>query len=240
MLKKNLFIVSLLLLALRLQAQCDTLLFSAKYDTYKDTFPEYYGDFELSGKDQNGLFRLNGVEKTIELAYAFSFDSLDTRQTHCKFLMKNDDGSSCLYFPKLTADNYDFNTSGTGTSTEVKTTYEYFDKAVKLIGQYFPPEKTDIDTVYYKDIKFYFPTAISPNDDFINDAFRVYASENVLVDKISIFDRWGGLRFEKQNIFSDEIIFSSELELNQGDTYYGFLIFKNTRIEKFYFSVVKK
>lgn len=47
----------------------------------------------------------------------------------------------------------------------------------------------------------FMPTAFSPNGDFINDRFTVYANifQVVRVLSFSIFDRWGGLAFKKEN-----------------------------------------
>ncbi len=39
---------------------------------------------------------------------------------------------------------------------------------------------------------FYFPNAFSPNNDGVNDIYRVQ-SENVTVDQLDVYDRWGSL-----------------------------------------------
>lgn len=65
------------------------------------------------------------------------------------------------------------------------------------------------DSVYVtvnKTRKAYFPNAFSPNNDGLNDYFTVFgAIPNVqLVEKMSIFDRWGMLVFEKNNFIANE------------------------------------
>jgi len=54
--------------------------------------------------------------------------------------------------------------------------------------------------------KAYFPNAFSPNGDGLNDYFTVFGSiPNVqLVKKMSIFNRWGMLIFEKNNFVANE------------------------------------
>ncbi|MEZ4951460.1 MAG: gliding motility-associated C-terminal domain-containing protein, partial [Saprospiraceae bacterium] len=46
----------------------------------------------------------------------------------------------------------------------------------------------------------YFPSAFSPNSDGINDFFRPYGDENILIEELLIFDRWGNLLFKKENL----------------------------------------
>lgn len=43
--------------------------------------------------------------------------------------------------------------------------------------------------------KIYIPNAFSPNNDGFNDEFKPYGKD-VLLKKLKIFDRWGGLLFE--------------------------------------------
>jgi gliding motility-associated-like protein len=250
--KKILFLFLCIFLTEKSFSQCDSLYLTADYNTFQDSMPEYYGDFVLYGKDTIGILRLDGKEKSVTLPYKFSYDSLSAKIARAKFVIFKSDGSKCAYNMDLKAKNYKVETQGTGTASGVNQIYTYFSQKDTLLGTYTPPppkdtSKTKIDTVIvfqdsinYKDVNFYFPNAISPNNDTFNDDFRVFASENVLIDVIEIFDRWGSLRYRQQNIFSDEIHFTEEEKLNQGDCYVGYLIFKNTIKKKFSFSVVRK
>lgn len=44
----------------------------------------------------------------------------------------------------------------------------------------------------------YVPNAFSPNGDGINDEFKIYG-KNISIQKMEIYDRWGGLLFETEN-----------------------------------------
>lgn len=64
---------------------------------------------------------------------------------------------------------------------------------------------------------FYVPTAFSPNGDGVNDVFRVYAGP--AVDRIAalrIFDRWGNLVFQAENVFPDDELAAWNGERNNG------------------------
>lgn len=52
-----------------------------------------------------------------------------------------------------------------------------------------------------KDRAVYIPNAISPNGDGVNEYFYVQSKRNnVVVNKMSIFDRWGNLVFKTENV----------------------------------------
>lgn len=47
----------------------------------------------------------------------------------------------------------------------------------------------------------YIPNSFSPNEDGINDYFQVFGTDKVkVVKKMQIFDRWGNLVFDKENL----------------------------------------
>lgn len=48
--------------------------------------------------------------------------------------------------------------------------------------------------------QFYIPDAFSPNNDGVNDTFLAFAAKEVERYQLSIFDRWGNLLFQNQNI----------------------------------------
>lgn len=51
-------------------------------------------------------------------------------------------------------------------------------------------------------LRIYAPNAFSPNDDGVNDYFTLYATDGLvqIINSLKIFDRWGGLIFEKGSI----------------------------------------
>ncbi len=59
-------------------------------------------------------------------------------------------------------------------------------------------------------IKFYLPSAFSPNDDGINDAFEIYRSDDAFasIQSYSIYDLWGNRIYEARNFdFEDTNMF---------------------------------
>lgn len=50
----------------------------------------------------------------------------------------------------------------------------------------------------------YFPNAFSPNEDGRNDRFEIYSSAGVQILNFRIFNRWGGLVYERQGFSSEE------------------------------------
>lgn len=62
-----------------------------------------------------------------------------------------------------------------------------------------------IDSTAYQitvnsEVKMYVPNAFSPNGDGVNDLFEVKAFGLILAYEIIIFDRWGGIVYENDNI----------------------------------------
>ena len=52
--------------------------------------------------------------------------------------------------------------------------------------------------------KVFFPNVFSPNGDGINDVFKVFGGDDLKeVENLKIFDRWGALIYEGQNILPD-------------------------------------
>ena len=76
----------------------------------------------------------------------------------------------------------------------------------------------------------YIPTAFSPNDDGVNDRFLVYGpSSSLATYSIKIFNRWGGVVFERVDVpVNDEISgwdgYQNEKELNPGVFVYEIIL----------------
>ena len=50
----------------------------------------------------------------------------------------------------------------------------------------------------------YVPSAFSPNDDGINDTFKAYAEQEIILTSLLIYDRWGELIFSAANLSTDD------------------------------------
>lgn len=75
-----------------------------------------------------------------------------------------------------------------------------------LCGDCLPPDSPDFNAVCLGEKKIFIPDAFSPNDDGVNDFFGIFKEPNLLATVVSyrIFDRWGGLVFEKTDFAFSE------------------------------------
>lgn len=55
---------------------------------------------------------------------------------------------------------------------------------------------------YKRKENIYFPNAFSPNNDGINDYYEIFFEDDYIlkINKVLIFDRWGGIVYEEENI----------------------------------------
>ncbi len=57
-----------------------------------------------------------------------------------------------------------------------------------------------------KNYDLFIPNAFSPNDDGINDVLEIYTGTDVaMIERFTIFDRWGGILFEEKNCSAGQI-----------------------------------
>jgi gliding motility-associated-like protein/uncharacterized repeat protein (TIGR01451 family) len=61
-----------------------------------------------------------------------------------------------------------------------------------------------IEVVVQKNYQVFVPSAFSPNNDGINDFFKPYGKAGILVDAFQVFDRWGGLIFQVNDVQSGD------------------------------------
>ncbi len=67
-----------------------------------------------------------------------------------------------------------------------------------------PTVKTD--TICESKENYFIPNSFSPNDDGINDYFTVYTHNDLKISYLRIFDRWGEMIFEANNITTNDDI----------------------------------
>lgn len=73
-------------------------------------------------------------------------------------------------------------------------------------GQYLSNLHSELgcDSLIYLDLDFYtvyIPNAFSPNNDGINDVFKIFGgSDLIAVNHLKIFNRWGGLSYDGENL----------------------------------------
>jgi gliding motility-associated-like protein len=65
-----------------------------------------------------------------------------------------------------------------------------------------------VDTTFNINIsnacEIYIPNIFSPNEDGINDEFRIYSDIPREVERLIIFDRWGNLVFGRRDFRTDD------------------------------------
>ncbi len=112
----------------------------------------------------------------------------------------------------LAGDTATLNASVDGTDVNYFWSPSFFLNDNQSLTPYVnPPEKTDytlhvmsnvgcgtatdeVTVTVYNDI--FIPNAFTPNDDGINDVFRIIPYENYKVTRFSVYNRWGKLMFE--------------------------------------------
>ncbi len=82
--------------------------------------------------------------------------------------------------------------------------HQYADTGRYMVSLIVQNEFACTDTLAYEvwirpDYTFYVPTAFTPDGDFLNDVFRVYGL-NTHDFQLRIFDRWGGIVFESDDM----------------------------------------
>jgi gliding motility-associated-like protein len=60
------------------------------------------------------------------------------------------------------------------------------------------------DTVCESQERIFIPNSFSPNDDGVNDYFTVFTKEDLKINYLRIFDRWGEMVFENTNFKSND------------------------------------
>ena len=97
-----------------------------------------------------------------------------------------------------------------------------------------------IEVLVESQAKVVFPTAFSPNDDGINDEFRLFANDNAIrVQSFVVFNRWGEKVFERLDfdpndgsVFWDGTYQSKEMEVGVF-VYYAVVEFRDGSVDLF-------
>jgi gliding motility-associated-like protein len=78
------------------------------------------------------------------------------------------------------------------------------DKDLTLVAQVsneYGCTDEDVIKILVRDKRIYAPSSFSPNGDGVNDGFILYGpDENILVNRLEIYDRWGAQIFLGQNL----------------------------------------
>ncbi len=117
-------------------------------------------------------------------------------------------------------------------SPEILTTYQVY-----VVNENGCADRASITIAVKKEFSVFIPSAFSPNDDGINDIFRIYTDKNVeKIKSFLVFDRWGENVFELYDFHPDEpaagwnglfrgkkmnsavFVFYAEIEFKDGST----------------------
>ncbi|MFM1875671.1 MAG: hypothetical protein RL266_1408 [Bacteroidota bacterium] len=170
--------------------------------TNDDFFESSYYNIRYDVESDSGCvstLMLDSLIQIYPITYAnfdWTPDSVSTFDPHVQFVDRSygasiwtwDLGDTNQYSTSFDQ-NPEFDYSGHG----------FYDIQLIADNQYGCADTT-LRTIYiYADIRFYVPTAFTPNNDGINDLFSGYGSD---IDKynMQVFNRWGGLIFESNDI----------------------------------------
>lgn len=96
---------------------------------------------------------------------------------------------------------YNWQDGSNGSDFEVKTSGSYQVTVTNTCGSI----SRNIQVELLDCLEFYLPNAFSPNDDGINDIFFVQGGgSSASIESFRIFDRWGALVFEAENIQAND------------------------------------
>ena len=94
-------------------------------------------------------------------------------------------------------------------------------------------ETINLTLAYYK---VYIPNVFTPNGDGINDVFTIYGDEDIeLILSLQIFDRWGGMVYNKENLLPNSARLawdglSKDRDVNEGVfTYVAYLLMEDMK-----------
>ncbi len=94
-------------------------------------------------------------------------------------------------------------------------------------------ESINLTLAYYK---VYIPNVFTPNGDGINDVFTIYGDEDIeLILSLQIFDRWGGMVYNKENLLPNSARLawdglSKDRDVNEGVfTYVAYLLMEDMK-----------
>jgi gliding motility-associated-like protein len=152
------------------------------------------GDYTLVATDHVGCTDQKSIELLVSENPVASFHGTDTLEMQAGDVLDAGAGLS----------SYHWNTGDSTESIVINTEGMYsveIESPVGCLGS---------DSVYVKltseeipEFEIYVPNAFSPNDDGVNDVFRVVADGLSIVNcQLSIFDRWGGEVFSGEGISS--------------------------------------
>ena len=69
--------------------------------------------------------------------------------------------------------------------------------SLRITDEYGCTVEDDIHITIQVDRDLYIPNAFSPNNDGVNDVFYIHGDNFALIDRLQVFNRWGGRVFER-------------------------------------------
>ncbi|MDG2426003.1 MAG: choice-of-anchor L domain-containing protein [Flavobacteriales bacterium] len=158
------------------------------FGTEQFVSPSYSSNFPVAVTDICGETIIDGVSVEVQYIYSDFYTSYVT-DTKIEFIATPDpDCVDCEFYWNFGDDNFSF---------ERNPTHEYDGLGDYLASLRVTNALGCTDSAYTLvtgPVILYIPTAFTPNNDGINDAFEVVISD-VIEYELSIFNRWGNLIF---------------------------------------------
>jgi gliding motility-associated-like protein len=173
------------------------------------------GNYILQATDQVGCTDQKSIELIVSDNPVAAFHGIDTLEMHAGDVLDAGEGMA----------SYRWNTGDTTNSLVIEYEGVYRLEMTSQVGC------TGSDSVYVKlvseeipEFNFYVPNAFSPNNDGINDSFKIiFPNSKFIIQnlKLSIFNRWG-----EEIFYSDDISLGWDGKKNGNDCPGGVYVYK--------------
>ena len=168
----------------------------------KDLINVGAGDYSMIIQDNNGCTDSSQLFHIVNVAPILPAPLYDEayvkRNTSANLIVKNPGkGIYHMFEDPATLLEYNQNTTGNFVTPILRSDREYYIK-LQVGACSSPASHIHINVIDFS--KVFAPNSFSPNNDNINDIFRINVFGKIVIDYLEIYNRWGGQVFRTKDI----------------------------------------